>query len=54
MAGSFLRPGDIILSVNGTTIDSVATLRKATDRSDRQWRIQLRRGGQTVTLSLRG
>ncbi len=54
MGGSFLRPGDIIVSLNDKAIDSVATLRQLVENGGRQWRIQLRRGGQTVTLSLRG
>jgi serine protease Do len=54
MAGTFLRAHDIIQAVNGVEIGSVADLRRAVDSGGRQWRIQLRRGDQTVTLSLRG
>ena len=54
MAGTFLRSHDIIQSVNGIEIGSVADLRRAVEGGGRQWRIQLRRGDQTVNLSLRG
>jgi serine protease Do len=52
MAANFLRPQDVIQSINGTAIASVADLRRAIEGGGRQWRIQLRRGEQTVNLLL--
>jgi S1-C subfamily serine protease len=54
MAGSFLRPRDIIQSINDTPVQSVADLRRLVEAGTvRQWRVQLRRGEQTLTANLR-
>ncbi len=53
MAVNFLRPRDIVQAINDLPIHSVADLRKLAESGVRQWRIQLRREGQTVTLALR-
>ncbi|MEO8558857.1 MAG: Do family serine endopeptidase [Rhodospirillales bacterium] len=53
MAVNFLRPRDIVQAINDLPIHSVADLRKLAESGVRQWRIQLRREGQIVTLALR-
>jgi len=47
-----LRPRDIVMSVNGATVESVAGLRRLLSRggSDSRWRIAIRRGDQVLTL----
>jgi S1-C subfamily serine protease len=54
MAGRFLRPRDIVQSINDTPIASVSDLRRVLDSGVRQWRVLIRREGQAVTLNLRG
>jgi Do/DeqQ family serine protease len=49
-----LRPGDIILEVNGTRIETTADLEKATQREAREWRLVISRGGQRRNVVLRG
>jgi len=45
-----LRPHDVILSINGTDVDSVSTLRKLLDRGSDRWQIALRRGDKVLSL----
>ncbi|MBI1215217.1 MAG: Do family serine endopeptidase [Alphaproteobacteria bacterium] len=48
-----LSPGDIVVSVNGKKIDSVATLRDIlSDRRTRRWQVQVLRGGQVMNLMI--
>jgi Do/DeqQ family serine protease len=48
------RPGDIILSVNGTRIARSRDLERATAEAARTWRIEIQRGGQRLSLALSG
>jgi S1-C subfamily serine protease len=47
-----LRPRDVVMSVNGADVESVAGLRRLLSRgsSDSRWRIAIRRGDQVMTL----
>jgi serine protease Do len=47
-----LRPRDVVMSVNGADVESVAGLRRLLSRgpSDSRWRIAIRRGDQVITL----
>ncbi len=49
-----LRPGDIVLEVNGTRIESTADLDRAARQDAREWRLTISRGGQKRTVVLRG
>jgi len=49
-----LRPGDLVLNVNGTDIATVADLQRALRTTPGQWSLVLQRGGQTYQLTLRG
>ena len=49
-----LRPGDILLSVNGERIESVEGLQEVLEVPAGQWRISLRRGDQKLNLVVRG
>lgn len=44
------RRGDIVLSVNGTDVDTVRGLERLLRRSDDRWRIGLKRNGQVRTV----
>ena len=46
-----LRRGDLVLNVNGVAMKSVADLRRRLEEGRRPWRILLRRGRQTLTIS---
>ncbi len=48
-----LRPGDIILEVNGTKIETTADLQRAAGENTREWRITYSRGGQRRNAVLR-
>ncbi|UUX48683.1 Do family serine endopeptidase [Nisaea acidiphila] len=48
-----LRPGDIVLEVNGEKIDLVATLERAMLSSQNAWRISIRREGQVLTTEIK-
>ena len=48
-----LRPGDIILKIEGDNIDSVGTLRRAVDRNTDVWRISVKRGDRVINTELR-
>ena len=48
------RRGDIILLVNDTEVDSVATLRTAVARRHNVWHLAIRRGDQELTLTVPG
>ncbi|MBZ9810820.1 DegQ family serine endoprotease [Mesorhizobium sp. BR1-1-9] len=47
------QPGDIVREVNGTTIDSAATLAQASQQDTRWWRFTVERGGQILRQVLR-
>ncbi len=50
-----LRKGDVPLSVNGQDISSVDQLEKLLkSNSSKQWKIQLKRGGQVINLAITG
>jgi Do/DeqQ family serine protease len=46
-------PGDIVREVNGTTIDTAATLAKVAQQDTRWWRFTVERGGQILRQVLR-
>lgn len=47
------QPGDIVREVNGTTIDTAATLEQAAQADTRWWRFTVERGGQILRQVLR-
>jgi Do/DeqQ family serine protease len=49
-----LRPGDIILEVNGVKIESTADLERIARQEAREWRLTISRGGQRRSVVLRG
>ena len=53
-AQRFVRPGDVILEVNGNAIDSVETLVAVLQANDGFWRVTISRGGRTIKLSIGG
>lgn len=48
-----LRPGDMVVSVNGRRVARVASLRKLLDRSDTRWKIAVRRNGKLLSFLVR-
>jgi Do/DeqQ family serine protease len=46
--------GDIVLDVNGTTIDSTKTLERLANAGAPVWRLAVKRGGQVLRMALRG
>lgn len=46
-------PGDIVREVNGTTVDTAATLAQLTQQDTRWWRFTVERGGQILRQVLR-
>jgi Do/DeqQ family serine protease len=48
------RPGDVIVAVNGVPIQKSGDLERAASASTRQWNITLMRGGQQLSVMLRG
>ena len=51
-AQQFFRKGDIILEVNGQTIDNIETLRGTLQQATRRWQIAFMRGGRKTYLRL--
>ena len=47
------QPGDIVREVNGTTIETAATLAQIAQQDTRWWRFTVERGGQTLRQVLR-
>ncbi|CDX14197.1 Protease Do [Mesorhizobium sp. ORS 3324] len=47
------QPGDIVREVNGTSIDTAATLAQIAQQDTRWWRFTVERGGQTLRQVLR-
>ena len=48
-----LRPGDIVLSINGTEIKSVAELVALLNKPPEQWKLEIRRAGRIIRTSIR-
>ena len=48
-----LRPGDIVLSINGTEIKSVAELVALLNNPSEQWSLEIRRAGRIIRTSIR-
>lgn len=48
-----LRQGDIVLSINGINISSVAELKKTLQEKARAWQVQIQRGQQVLNLIVR-
>ncbi len=46
-------PGDIVREVNGTTIDTAATLAQVAQQDTRWWRFTVERGGQILRQVVR-
>jgi serine protease Do len=49
-----LRSGDIVLAVNGTTINSTDQLARQVARTADRWRLAIRRDDRTLTLNIEG
>jgi serine protease Do len=49
-----LRPGDVVIEVNGTKIELVATLEQAMLAGQHALRISIRREGQVLTTEVKG
>ncbi len=49
-----MRPGDRLLSINGTRIERVADVAEALNAAGRSWRISVDRGGRTLRLAVDG
>jgi len=49
-----VRPGDRLLSINGTRIERVADIAPALDAAGRSWRIAIDRGGRPLRLAVDG
>ena len=48
------RPGDVVVEVNGTKIESVAVLNAAVSAELPRWKITVRRGGRLFSLAISG
>jgi S1-C subfamily serine protease len=46
--------GDLVLSVNNAKIAKTSDLQRATSQQSRLWRITIMRGGQQMSVELRG
>lgn len=51
-AGLGLRPGDMILSVNGASIETTDDLERAAARQTRSWNLQIRRGNRLIRMRI--
>ncbi|MEO5372987.1 MAG: DegQ family serine endoprotease [Alphaproteobacteria bacterium] len=49
-----LRPGDVVLDINGRTIATVAELKQSLVDADKGWRIMVRRGESVLTVAVGG
>jgi predicted metalloprotease with PDZ domain len=47
-----LRPGDVVLAVNGRKIDAVEDLKGITGRSHQRWKVEIRRGNKTLRVEV--
>jgi S1-C subfamily serine protease len=50
----FFQPGDLVLTVNSQKIARTADLDRLSRQQSRLWRIVIRRGGQQMSMELRG
>ena len=50
----FFQPGDVLLTVNNQKMTSTGELDKLSRQQNRLWRIVIRRGGQQMSMELRG
>jgi Do/DeqQ family serine protease len=50
----FFQPGDLLLTVNNQKMTRTSDLDKLTRQTTRLWRITIRRGGQQMSVELRG
>jgi Do/DeqQ family serine protease len=48
------RPGDVVVSIGDTQIDSVATLEQAIKQRQRVWKLAIKRGAQILRLDMPG
>jgi Do/DeqQ family serine protease len=48
-----LRPGDIIVEINGARIERVLDLERAVESRSRVWRLAVKRGGKTLRTAIR-
>jgi S1-C subfamily serine protease len=46
--------GDLVIEVNNQKIDNTRDLERATEHASRLWRITIKRGGQQMSVELRG
>ena len=53
-ARRFFRKGDIILEVNGVTVENVEALTKAIEASDGYWEFAVNRSGRVLHMQLGG
>jgi serine protease Do len=49
-----LNAGDVIVKVDGTPIDTVATLKRALRRSSGRWAVVIRRNGKLLSVVVQG
>jgi len=49
-----IQPGDMILRINGHAVASVAELKLALAQTAKSWSITIRRGGETMTVTIGG
>ena len=52
--GLGFRRGDIVLTINNQKVDRTSDLERLTGQQSRLWRITIRRGGQQMSVELRG
>ncbi len=52
--GLGIRPGDVLLRVNGTRIADIGGLQTAIQRPRQLWNMDIRRGSQIYRLAVRG
>jgi S1-C subfamily serine protease len=48
------QPGDIVMAVNNQKITKTRELERATAQASRLWRVTIKRGGQQMSVELRG
>jgi S1-C subfamily serine protease len=51
-AQSWIRPGDIIVEVNGEQIETTQGLEKLLGKSSRGWKMTIQRGGQLISANI--
>ena len=53
-ARRFFRKGDIILEINGVTVENVEVLTNAINSSEGYWEFAVNRSGRVLRMQLRG